>query len=137
MGDYKLINHTGDIGIFVEGRNLKDLFSTAASGMSSQIIKTSKIRKRLKKKIVLDGENIEDLLVRWLNELLYLSEKGYFFKDFKIEKIQEKILSASIWGEKIDSTRLSLYQEIKAATYHQLEIKKNNDKWQATIIFDV
>ena len=138
MGQYKLIDHTADIGIFVEGHDLKDLFATAAYAMLSQMLELNKVKGKNTKRIELEGENLEDLLVRWLNELLFLSEKGYIFKDFNIENLQETFLSASVKGEKIDFRKIPLKQEIKAATYHQLEIAKNTSgHWQTTIIFDV
>jgi len=138
MGHYRLINHTADIGIFVEGKGLKDLFETAAYAMSSQMFDLSKIGVGETKKIKLEGENLEDLLVRWLNELLFLCDSGYIFKKFNIENLGETSISASLVGEKIDFRKSPLKQQIKAATYHQLEIKKNTlGNLQATIIFDV
>ncbi len=137
MGQYKLIDHTADIGIFVEGKNLKDLFATSARAMFSQMIDLSKIKDKKTKRVELEGENLEDLLIRWLNELLFLSTKGYIFKNFNMEKLQKTSLSASLKGDRIDFRKIPLKQQIKAATYHQLEIKNINNYWQTTIIFDV
>lgn len=138
MGHYKLIDHTADIGISVEGEDLKDLFATSAYAMFSQMIDLNKIKEKTTKKVELKGENSEDLLVRWLNELLFLSDSGYIFNNFNIENLKETFLSASIKGERINFRKIPLKQQIKAATYHQLEIKKTNSgKRQATIIFDV
>ena len=138
MGQYKLIDHTADIGIFVEGEDLKDLFATSAYAMFSQMIDLSKIKDKKTKRVELEGENLEDLLIRWLNELLFLSTKGYIFKNFNIENLKENSLRASLKGDKIDFRKIPLKQQIKAATYHQLEIKKKTDScWQTTIIFDV
>ncbi|MBU0534218.1 MAG: archease [Candidatus Omnitrophica bacterium] len=138
MGTYHLIDHTADIGIFIEGKDLKDLFSTAAYAMFSQMFDLDKLEEKEKKKIELEGANLEDLLIRWLNELLFLSDSGYIFKQFNIEILQQNSLSATVKGEKIDFQKTSLKQQIKAATYHQLEIKKaDSGNLQATIIFDV
>jgi SHS2 domain-containing protein len=139
MGSYKLIDHTADIGIFVEGRDLKDLFATAAYAMFSQMLEIDKIRGGGEtKKIKLEAEDKEDLLVRWLNELLFFCDKGYVFEKFDIEKLTDTSLAASVKGEKIDFGKTPLKQQIKAATYHQLEIKKNTSgTLQVTIIFDV
>ena len=137
MGHYKLIDHTADIGISVEGKDLKDLFETSAYAMSSQMFDLNKFKDRETKRIELEGVNLEDLLVRWLNELIFLSEKGYIFKNFNIGNLKETSLSASVKGERIDFRKTPLKQQIKAATYHQLEIKNVGNRWQATIIFDV
>ena len=137
MGNYKLVDHTADIGISVEGEDLRDFFATSAHAMLSQMIDLSKIKEKETKRVKLEGENLEDLLIRWLNELLFLSTKGYIFKNFNIEKLQTTSLSASLKGDKIDFRKIPLKQQIKAATYHQLEIKNIGNCWQATIIFDV
>lgn len=138
MGRYKIIDHTADIGISVEGKDLKDLFATSASAMFSQMVDLGKIEDKIIKKIELKAENTEDLLVRWLNELLFLSDSGYIPKIFDIENLIETSISAALKGDKIDFQKIQLKKLIKAATYHQLEIKKNTSgNWQATIIFDV
>jgi SHS2 domain-containing protein len=138
MGTYRLIDHTADIGISVEGKDLKDLFTTSAYAMFSQMFDLDKIKDKETKRVKLEGENLEDLLIRWLNELIFLSESGYIFKAFDIEKLEETSLSASLKGDKIDFRKTPLKQQIKAATYHQLEIKKMaSGNWQTTIIFDV
>ncbi len=138
MGTYRLIDHTADIGISVEGKGLKDLFATAAYAMSSQMFNLSKIKGTETKKIKLEGVDKEDLLVRWLNELLFLCEEGYIFKDFQIENLKETSLNASLKGDKVDFSKNPLKLQIKAATYHQLEIKKaDSGNLQTTVIFDV
>ncbi|MDD5455244.1 MAG: archease [Candidatus Ratteibacteria bacterium] len=138
MGTYKLIDHTADIGIFVEGKDLKDLFATAAYAMSLQMFDLDKIKEKETKKIKLEGIDKEDLLVEWLNELLFFCEEGYIFKDFRIETLEETSLTAFLKGDKVDFSKLPLKLQIKAATYHQLKIKKNTGgNLQATIIFDV
>lgn len=138
MGQYKLIDHTADIGISVEGKDLKDLFATSAYAMLSQMLDLDKIKDKETKRVELEGVDLEDLLVRWLNELLFLSDSGYIFKKFNIETLKETSLLVSLKGEKIDFKKIPLKQQIKAATYHQLEITKNiSGQWKTTIIFDV
>jgi len=137
MGEYELINHTADLGIAVKGESLSDLFKTAASAMLSQMLNLDDIKEDTSRSIQVQGENLEDLLVRWLNELLFLVSSGYISKNFDIEKITSHLISAKVYGEKINLARHPLNIEIKATTYHQLEVKKSNSHWQTMIIFDV
>ncbi len=134
MGKFEEISHTADVGIKVEGESLEDLFQTAAKGMFSLITDLDKVQPQITKEIVVEGEDLEDLLVRWLNELLYLHFQGMVFKDFRIKKLERKFLQAEAKGEKISPSH-SLNLEIKAATYHGLQIQK--DPPRTTIIFDV
>ena len=88
--------------------------------------------------IEIRGERLEELLADWLRDLLYrCNGDKYLLKEFKIEKINLGGLKARIRGEKLDMSRHSLKREIKAVTYHGLEIRKLNRQWQAQIIFDI
>ena len=88
-------------------------------------------------KVNLKEDNREELLISWLNELIFqFSARDFLPKQFKINKISENSLSADIRGEKIDLTRHKILAEIKAATYHELEIKKAAGGFQAKVILD-
>ena len=144
MKNYEFIEHTADIGIKVKGQDLQELFKNAALAMfdiigelkpDSSVPATVKIPK-FKVDILQNAETLEELFVNWLNELLSLSAvKGLIFSDFKIDKLSEKYLEAAVIGGDIKNYKINT--EVKAATYHELEIKKINSEWQAKIIFDV
>jgi SHS2 domain-containing protein len=46
-------------------------------------------------------------------------------------------LQATVRGEPIDRERHQLAHEIKAVTYHQLEVKETDAGWQARFIVDI
>lgn len=136
--EYRLIEHTADIGVIVEGKDKKELFINAAKAVFDLI--ASPINPPTKKKeidIETDGKDIEDVFANWLNELISLSSaKSIIFFDFSIEELSEKWLSAKAFASPLSD--YTLKAEIKAATRHGLEIKHTADnKWQASIIFDV
>jgi len=68
---------------------------------------------------------------------LQINGEGYLLREFNIEEISKKGLKAKVRGEKLDLSRHTLKTEIKAVTYHQLEVKKTAKGWEAQIIFDV
>ena len=78
------------------------------------------------------------MLVAWLNELLYLYEvEGLLFCDFALVEIDEVRVTGVARGEGFDKGRHPIKTEIKAVTYHQLEIKEHDGRWQAQMIFDI
>ena len=82
------------------------------------------------------ADNLEELLVNWLNELLSLSAtKELIFFKFKINKLDKNNLEAEVSGYEIKNYKVNT--EIKAATYHQLKLEKNPSGWSAEVIFDV
>ncbi len=139
MKNYRLIEHTADFGIKVEGKTQKDLFKNASSAMFDIISRKKEKAPTIKKeeiKIILEADGLEELFISWLNELLSLSAaKKLIFFDFKIARLTKNKLEAIVWGETTENYNLNM--EIKAATYHELEIKKEAATWQARVIFDV
>ena len=93
MKVYTSIDHTADIGIRVHGKDLKTLFKNSAGAMFDQMVKPPKLSPKTKKKtlqISIKADNINDLLVRWLSELLTLSEcKDLVFTDFRIARLAD------------------------------------------------
>jgi SHS2 domain-containing protein len=82
------------------------------------------------------ADSLEELFINWLNELLSLSAtKELIFTDFIIHKLDENSLNADAFGEDMKSYEIKT--EIKAATYHDLRIKKTDTGWQVEVIFDV
>lgn len=143
MKPYDLISHTADIGLKVRGRTLKDLFENAAKGMfwiAAGKAKKFKDLKVLSLKVDISGEagDFEELLVDWLSELLYLSnKKKILFTDFKVQKLEEKSLVSKVQGVKVDPKKFPIKTEIKAVTFHNLKIEKDSQGFHADIIFDV
>ncbi len=138
MKKYKFIDHTADLGIKVWGKSRENLFENAAYSMFDIMADLSKVEARELIKVKIEQENIEELLADWLRDLLFrFTGEGYLFKDFKVEKITPQGLKAKVKGEKLDLLRHSLKREIKAVTYHELEVKKTSKRWETQVIFDI
>ncbi|MFH1232208.1 MAG: archease, partial [Planctomycetota bacterium] len=89
------------------------------------------------KKFIIDkqADGLDNLLVEWLSELLFLfNTKNVVFEKFKINKIDQKHLAAQASGRSLKNYKITT--EIKAVTYHMLEVKKKGKFWQGQIIFD-
>ncbi len=134
---YKIIDHTADYGIEVYAGTLEGIFEHAARGMYSLITDVSRVENKKSIEFEVDGDDIETLLVDFLNELLFYTDtEGFLLKECKVNLSNNK-LKANCKGENYDSSRHELVEAVKAATYHMLEIKKENKKFKATVIFDV
>jgi len=106
--------------------------------MFSIIVDLSTVENKEKRVIKVEGDDRESLLVAWLNELLFLVDaQGLVFGSFHIEKWDERShLEASAYGEPIDLKKHQLESEIKACTYHRLEIA-HNSLYVCQVVFDV
>ena len=138
MGQYKLLDHTADIGIIAFGRDLPEAFGNAAYAMFDILTDMDRIEEKGKFNPRVSASNTEELLVTWLDELLYRYETERFIcKRFVIDDMDDRSLSATVFGEKVDPARHEIKLEIKSVTYHQLRVEKTDDGWTAQVIFDV
>lgn len=134
---YEIIEHTADVGIIAHGRSLEELFANAATGMFQFLIEPGAVRPVQRRPMVVEAEDLEGLLVAWLNDLLVLLNADAFIPSaFDIQELSDRRLAADVAGEPVDPARHRFRLDVKAATYHQLRISKNNH-WHAQIIFDV
>ena len=134
---YTIIEHTADIGIEAYGKNLEEAFENIARGMFAIITDESAIEHTVKKEIILPiDRDMEQLVIDWLSELLYLSEvSGLVFGKFRVT-LGDK-LRAVAWGEPYSRDKHGYGAEIKAVTYHLLCIKSNKKKVNIRVLFDV
>lgn len=146
MKRFEVINHTADMGIKAYGKDLAELFINSAYGMASLITDLEKVKLKDSEDISLKAENREELLVFWLNEIIYLfASQNMLFAKFEVYEIDDKHLRARISGEKFDITKHRIETEFKAATYHGLKIstvKEDSSNFpegalQAEVIFDI
>jgi len=140
---YEIIEHTADIGLKVFAKTTGELFQNAALGMFYLIADCSKIAKQgiTKKnyKVECEAVDLEDLLVSWLNDLLYIHNTEYvILDDFVIKKLTDSFISAEAKGITIRELNIQIKNEIKAVTYHGLKVfRGKNGRWEATLIFDI
>ncbi|NOX97347.1 MAG: archease [Nitrospirae bacterium] len=136
--NYEIINHTADLGLRVFGETREELFANAAAAMFAQITDLEQIRPHLHRSLEVEAPDREELLVRFLSELLYLFTSGALLPGkFKIKRMDDRYLEAEVWGEKFSASLPQLKTEIKAVTYHNLKIDHDETGWKAEVIFDV
>ncbi len=138
MKRYEEIPHTADVAIRAYGKDLRELFSNAAFGMFDIIADLSGLKKTVSIDVNLEAPSCEELLISWLDELLYsFYTKGIIFFEFDIVDIADTRISAHAHGRLVGENRNRLKTEIKAATYHDLKIEEKQDGYSVEIVFDV
>ena len=135
---YEPLSHTGDLGMLVYGRDVPELFAHAAWAMFDLMSDATRIQPRLTMTIHLEGSDFEDLLVRWLSELLYFYDtQRFLYCTATFNTLEPTRLAATVQGEPFDATRHPIDTEIKAVTYHQIAVKQADGAWHAQVIFDL
>lgn len=135
---YRLIDHTADLGLHIFGRDPKDLFENAARAMFAQIVAPAGLRSEKRVLIRLEGADRPDLMVNWLRELLYFwTGKGLLLSAVTVSELSETQIAAEAFFDSYDPGRHELRKEIKAVTYHQIQVQSGPKGWEARVIFDV
>lgn len=131
---YYEVEHTADRALHVWGDGLPDLFAGAARGMYSLMVDLDGLVATDWREVRLQAWDEESLLVDWLNELLFFTEvEGVLFVDCQIESLTGTTLVARAGGVSTAVTGA----HIKAATFHDLALVRDETGWSTVITFDV
>ena len=138
---YTFIDHTADVAADLTGRTLEELFTSAAHALTDTVTDLSSVRPLITQVVTVEAGVVEDLLVDWLNELLYRFEVQNVLVSDATVAIEERDgrwrLGATIAGETYDPSRHPSRVGIKSATYHNLEVRETPEGWKARIVFDI
>ncbi len=137
---YEFFEHTADIGAVVRGATLARLFENASRALFDLLCDPRTVRPRRRCLVRAEGSSLEDLLVRWLSELLYLHETGgWVFSSVRVERVDRARFRAHgrARGEPFDPAHHIRRREVKAVTYHQLRLVRGRGAWRVRIVFDV
>ena len=135
---YEIIPHTADIKLRISGYSEEDLFLSSLSGINrimNPVLEDSGLS--TEKEITVEGLDLANLLVDFLNEIISLSYSNkeiYSFTNIRIFKNDEFILEANLVGKKVKRFN----RDIKAATYHDLNVTQRRDGGlEAVVLFDI
>ncbi len=138
MKTYRLFDHTADLGMEFFGGSREELFVSAGAGIFDVITDINRIKTEKTFQINVEGLDLEDLLVNWLRELLYLHQgKRMLLSEFHISEMDAVHLKGTVMGEPFDAKKHEIKKEVKAATYHDIKVTECEGRWMARVIFDV
>jgi SHS2 domain-containing protein len=135
---YRLLEHTSDIKVEINGADLADLFTNAATCLFDLILDLKKVRETQSVPLSLESADRSELFLDWLRELLFLfSTHSLAIRRVEIASIEPTKVQATVFGEEFDPARHGLKVEVKTPTYHEYRIDKTDEGYRATVIFDV
>ena len=120
---YEYFEVTADIGFRAYGDNLNEAFENAGLAMFNIISDTGGVSPEIEKSFEISSEDNVSLLYDYLEELLFIHEIEFMlFSEFHVEIEDGFCLKAKIKGEAIDWDRHERKTEIKAITFHMMEV---------------
>ena len=133
---FRFLDHTADALAECRAPSFHELLETAAQALYSIAFCRLHQRDDIERTITLRGASREDLLIRWLQELICLMDTEYFVMSrCEFEEGDEDELRAHVAGYKYAPEERET--EVKAATYHETAIVEDGDDLVARVLFDL
>ena len=134
---YKFLDDlTSDVCFEVYGKDLKELFANAAEALFSVICDIEKIEAQPKQLVKVQADNIEELLINWLQELIALVDiEHVFYSKFDIKEIDEQHVVAECHGEEATPSKSGTV--VKAVTYYKFRLEQDKKGYKATVSLDI
>jgi SHS2 domain-containing protein len=135
---YEVTDHTADVGLTLFGRTRAELFQNAGCALFDTITDVQLVRPVCRRFFSLPAAALDDLLVEWLNTLLYVFDTEHLLLGaFTVARATPAGLAAVACGEPFARERHPLKTLVKAATYHTLTVSRTGRLWTATLVLDV
>lgn len=129
-----------DLAFRAEADSLEGLFEEAAKALLEAMANTQTLKPRGTREISVSADNVEDLLYRFLSEIVFLKDaEAILFKNMKVKiKVDGGYtLEASGEYDQIDPTTQELRMDVKAITYHMFRVTQENGRWTCTVVVDI
>ena len=137
---YQFLEHTADLKIVVAESSLERAFKTSAMALKEAIAEKINVKFPVKKEILVEGEDLSDLLYKFLEEFLFLLDSENFLvsRIKKLKIIETKtgyILNAEVEGDKAGNYKFS--NSVKAITFNEMFVVKQKGKFRIQFVLDV
>jgi SHS2 domain-containing protein len=135
---FEEIEHTADLTILVRGRDLPDLFSRCGRALFALMVEVDGVAARERRRLSASAESLPELLHEWLSRLLEVFFcDGFVAREISVTAISVTEVQAELAGETFERGRHTYLREVKAITYHGLEVVRAEGGWQARVTVDI
>jgi SHS2 domain-containing protein len=134
LSGFSEVPHTADVAIRIWAPDSAGLLIQAAIGMYTLMgSEVNAHQEYAPIALHLEAEDTESLLVSFLTELLFLYEKENLIFDVIDLTYKDFMIDCHLVGKPLQSIQRS----IKAVTYHNLLVKRSENRVETVIVFDV
>lgn len=141
-GGFRFLEHIGDVYVEAYGRSFEEAFSQAALALYNTISSTENVECRVEKEVNVEGEDLQALLVEWLQYLIASFDiEGFVARVVEVRsigKINDHYgLSARLCGEEFNPRRHRIGVHVKAATYWRMEVLEEGGEVVLRFLLDI
>jgi SHS2 domain-containing protein len=130
---YEWLDHTAELELRIEADSEEEVFREALRAFAELVAQSHERGPARAYELELDAPDRPALLVRWLEEFIYLAELEGFVPDVaEFVALSHDRFRARVSGRTGEPRSL-----VKAVTYHGLSFEEHNGRWTASVVFDV
>lgn len=133
---FRFLEHTADARIECTGRDFAELLESATEGFYAVALRTRRAGTDAERAVCVSGDSPEDVLIRWLQELIFLLDTEHFVAArFQFTVSTEQGVSAHAFGYACAADERA--EEVKSATYQQLCVRETKEGLLAQFTLDL
>ncbi|HET6346713.1 MAG TPA: archease [Myxococcota bacterium] len=132
---HQQLDHTADLCLRLWGPTAEAVLLEGARAIVGILTEAATLEPTARRTLTIDGLDREDLLVRWLNEVLVLAlTEGFLVTDATL-RIDGLRLVAEVRGQA--NAQGAIVTELKSVTYNHLAFTVSREHCEARVVIDV
>ena len=138
MKEWSTYEHPSDQGLTAQADSFPELLEALGEALTAQLCVAGVIEPRQEQALEVSADDAGALVVEFLSELLHRFAIGHFLAArIEVLSVRDNVVTARLWGECFDRRRHEAGSEVKAVTYHQLEVGQRDGRWRARVLLDL
>lgn len=143
MKKFVFLQHVADVLFEASGKTFPEALEGAAQALFETIADTKQLAKKEKVAVEEKAPSLEELTVFVLSDLLSASQtRELFLKEFSVKEFKERrkkqkefFVKGVAAGER---ARMEVGKtDVKAVTFHELRVAREEDEWKIRVLLDV
>lgn len=135
---FATFDHTGDLGLEVWAGTPRELYEHAAIALMAQIADPGADPPVERVEVTLEGDDPGDLLVHWLNSVLLESDlRHVVWTTVQVHRLTPRRIEATLMGPRLDPQRHTLFREVKAVSFHGMQLRLDPGDCRCRLVLDI
>ncbi len=137
-GHCETFEHTADVGLTGWGDTFGELVQALGEGLADLVCRRESVRPGERHRLTVEADDAESVLLDFLARLLtFMQAERFCVRDIGVISASPTRVEAEITGEPTDPSRHDLGEEVKAVTYHMLEVRHDGQRWHGRVLLDL
>jgi SHS2 domain-containing protein len=135
---YAYFDVEADVGVRAWGRDRAEAFAEAALAVLALAVTPAGVEERETRDVRAQAATVEDLLVAWINECVYVHEiEGFAVHRVSVDRLDDALVHGVLHGESLEPSRHQLGTVVKGATHHRVSVTEATSGCEVSVIVDV